>query len=125
AAGQGGPRGGFAAALNQAPPAPGMSASVTLLIEAKEGVLSVPASAVHQRGAERYVLVPGPDDTEQERVVTVGLTNGTSTEITSGLEDGDAILLGTIAATTSTSAAGAAPAGGPPGGGAGGFGGLR
>ncbi|MYG33521.1 MAG: HlyD family efflux transporter periplasmic adaptor subunit, partial [Cenarchaeum sp. SB0677_bin_16] len=77
-------------------PAPGMSASVTILKELREQAVLVPVSAVRQLNGAWFVTVPGPaaDDAGDgvisfERVtVEVGESDGTNVEILSGIEAG-------------------------------------
>ena len=71
---------------------PEMTAAVTIVLEPREGVLAVPASAVFRDGGERYVLIAGDGDTVRRRV-GVGWTQGGWTEITEGLEEGERIVL--------------------------------
>ena len=84
---------------------PGMNVSADIIVERTEGALSVPASAV-QRG--NTVLVPlegclAPDGTvadpsrSEERTVTLGGSDGTYVEITSGLEEGETVLVPALA----------------------------
>ena len=83
-------------------PAPGMSASVTILKELREQAVLVPVSAVRQLNGAWFVTVPGPaaDDAGEgviafERVtVEVGESDGTNVEILSGIEAGAVLLIG-------------------------------
>ena len=83
-------------------PAPGMSASVTILTELREQAVLVPISAVRQLDGAWFVTVPAPaaDDASDgavafERItVEVGESDGTSVEILSGLEAGAVLLIG-------------------------------
>ncbi|MDE2670211.1 MAG: biotin/lipoyl-binding protein, partial [Chloroflexota bacterium] len=83
-------------------PAPGMSASVTILKELREQAVLVPVSAVRQLNGAWFVTVPGPaaDDAGDgvisfERVtVEVGESDGTNVEILSGIEAGAVLLIG-------------------------------
>ncbi len=81
---------------------PGMNVSADIIVEQMENVLSIPASAV-QRGdtvlvplegalAEDGVTVADPAKVE-ERAVTLGGGDGTYVEITSGLNEGDTVLV--------------------------------
>ena len=82
----------------------GMSTSAAIITDVKSDVLLVPSAAVKQRGdaQEVEVLVGGAP---QRRAVTVGLSNDTVTEITSGLEEGTAVVTQTITSGTTQSAA--------------------
>ena len=101
---------------------PGMSTSADIVTSEKDGVVMVPASAVKSRGQQSYVLTFNPPltGTKQElflgvpssvhpvqKPVQVGLSNDTDVEITSGLSEGDQVLVRTItttAAPTTTTA---------------------
>ena len=92
----------------------GMSVSTEIITQTKSGVITVPNSAVKTQGNTHYVEVfaaklanatkarevtsttaPG------RKTVEVGLSNDTLTEITSGLNVGDQIVLKTTSGTTS------------------------
>ncbi len=117
-------------------PAPGMSATVTILTDVREQSVLVPVSAVRQIDGDWFVTVPaGPADGAGvgfERV-TVGLgeSDGVNVEITSGLEAGAVLLIGADSAGIAYSASQQqepSPGfdlfpGGPPGGFGGGRGG--
>ena len=100
ALGQAGAQGaaGQAGAAARPLPAPGMSASVTILTELREEAVLVPASAVRQLDGAWFVTVPAADDgagiTFERVTVEVGGSDGTSVEITSGLEAGAVLLIG-------------------------------
>jgi HlyD family secretion protein len=81
---------------------PGMNVSADIIIERVENALSIPAEAV-QRGdtvlvpqagalSEDGSMVIDPTKSE-ERTVTLGGGDGTYVEITSGLNEGDAVLV--------------------------------
>ena len=81
---------------------PGMNVSTSIIVERTEGALTVPVSAVNSDGT---VLVPGegamsPDGTAvvdpsrlERRAVTLGRGDQDYVEITSGLEEGDTVLV--------------------------------
>ncbi len=112
-------------------PAPGMSASVTILKELREQAVLVPVSAVRQLNGAWFVTVPGPaaDDAGDgvisfERVtVEVGESDGTNVEILSGIEAGAVLLIGAdnsgiaFSATQQRQQPGGGFGGGGPGGG--------
>ena len=84
---------------------PGMNVSADIIVERTEGALSVPAAAV-QRGDTVLVPLEGclsPDGTvadptkSEERAVTLGGSDGTYVEITSGLEEGETVLVPALA----------------------------
>ena len=75
-------------------PAIGMNASVTMLLEIKEDVLIVPTRAVQSNNGREVVTVMSQDQTTTTNVpVRTGITNGDQTEIISGLEEGQVVLL--------------------------------
>jgi HlyD family secretion protein len=77
----------------------GMTASPTIIVEQRDNVLSVPNRAVRSQGRQKVVTVLFEGQQMQVPVQT-GLSNDTSTEITSGLKEGDEVVLN--ATTTST-----------------------
>jgi len=79
-----------------------MSVSVNVITNAKQNVLMVPNSAVKTKDGTYYVLVLG-SPTPTEKVVEIGLSDDTNTEITNGLAEGDQVVTRTISGTTSTS----------------------
>lgn len=100
----------------------GMSASVDIITNQKDNILVVPAGAVKTKGQNRYVEIFNPPlaGTRQvllagvpslvlptQKIVQVGLSNDTEIEITSGLSEGDQVVMRTIAtsAPTTTSTA--------------------
>lgn len=74
----------------------GYSANASILIRSKEGVLTVPESAVEFENAVPYIyaFTSAPDAEEQtfdKRPVETGLSDGINIEITSGVAAGDKI----------------------------------
>ena len=100
AAGRGGESGADPAASTatlSAPsemPTPGMNASVTILLDIKSDVLLVPSAAVRQQGRNSFVFVSTPQGAVEQQDVSVGGTDGDRTEILSGLDEGDVVLMG-------------------------------
>ncbi len=78
----------------------GMTANARLLAETLENVLLLPNAAIQadrQRGTYSVVrVVPGADgqDTFETVPVTIGMRDGRFTEITSGLQAGDEVIIG-------------------------------
>jgi HlyD family secretion protein len=68
----------------------GYSADVEAIIEQRDNVLRVPTQAIQQDG---NVLVLGADDTLETRHLKTGLANWAFTEVVSGLDAGDRVLL--------------------------------
>ncbi|MFH1098876.1 MAG: efflux RND transporter periplasmic adaptor subunit [Candidatus Uhrbacteria bacterium] len=105
----------------------GMSVSAAIITDAKQDTLVVPSAAIKQQGDASIVEVL-VDGVPQARVVETGLTNDISTEITSGLQEGESVVTQTITAGTAaptTGTSGLRAMGVPMGGGGGGSGGMR
>ncbi len=68
----------------------GYSADVEAIIEQRDNVLRIPTQAIRQNNK---VLVVGKDSKLEERLIKTGLANWSYTEIISGLEMGDLVLL--------------------------------
>ena len=73
-------------------PAIGMNASVTMLLEVREDVLIVPSQAIQIESNGDVVTIIDRDATTNIPV-TIGIANGDQTEITSGLEEGQVVLV--------------------------------
>ncbi len=97
----------------------GMSASVTVVVNQLVGVLTVPTSAVHTNGTTSTVNVL-KSGVSTPVVVTVGSADATRTQITSGLSEGDTVVIATVSSTVPTAGA-TQRRGGGLNGGAGGF----
>jgi HlyD family secretion protein len=87
---------------------PGMTADVSIIIARQPNVLAVPNEAVFEQGGKSFVETFKDGKTEQVPV-EVGLTSFEWTEIKSGLQEGEQVVLGPAMPTM---------AGGPPGAGA-------
>lgn len=79
----------------------GMSASVSIIIEAKQNILTVPISAVKTTDGGSYVEVLVNEQIEK-KVVTTGISDDTTIEIVSGLSVGDSIITQTMQTTSAT-----------------------
>lgn len=84
---------------------PSMSVSASIITDVRQDVLFVPNSAIKTQGETSYVEmfegVPSAILPLQQQVET-GLSNDTSTEIKSGLKEGDKIVTRTVTATPAT-----------------------
>jgi HlyD family secretion protein len=77
----------------------GMTANVGIVVDERDNVLLVPNRAVKTVGRNKVVNVVQPVVGQLQVPVTVGLANDTQTEVTSGLKEGDEVV---INATTTT-----------------------
>lgn len=76
---------------------PSMTAEVHLILDEAENVLTIPAAAVAENGAQPdTVEVVQADGSIRERQVHVGLTNNFVAEIKDGLEAGDRVVLAEV-----------------------------
>jgi HlyD family secretion protein len=82
----------------------GMSGTALVVVAQRSGVLTLPNKAVRTVGKDRLVLVlePGTGKTVS-KPVAVGLSNETTTEITSGLNEGEVTVIQTTTTKTGTS----------------------
>ncbi len=77
----------------------GMTANVSILAQKKEKALLLPSEAIHQEHDNTFVLEvepngqPGPQGSTTSKEVEIGLTDGKRTEIVSGLNEGEMVLL--------------------------------
>jgi HlyD family secretion protein len=78
----------------------GMTGTATVIIASKQGVLTVPNLAIRTAAGRRYLQVL-KDGKAVDTEATFGLANETTTEVTSGVEEGDLVVL-PAARTTAT-----------------------
>ncbi len=71
----------------------GVSVDVSIIYERRTDVLTVPAAAVTTVDGESVVQQTAADGSQVATVVTVGETSGNLVEITSGLAEGDEVLV--------------------------------
>jgi len=90
---------------------PGLSATCAFLAGERTNVLTLPTRAIRQRDGKTTVTIPG-DPSPRTVVVEVGLEGDESTEIVSGLNDGDKVLLPQLGAPVGADAGMPGP---PPG----------
>lgn len=101
---------------------PGMSVSAAIITEIKQDVLTVPNSAVKSQGNTYYInrfdkIIPDGQGNQGvtssvppvEQTVETGLSNDASTEIISGLKEGDQIIIRTILPSAGQTATQQAP----------------
>jgi macrolide-specific efflux system membrane fusion protein len=100
-----------------------MTAQVTIVLRDASNVLTIPASALGPKTRDGSYIVPVLDQATEKVTptkVTIGLNNKVTAEITSGLSEGDLVVVATAKAGATGQAAGASQnrnilAGGGPG----------
>jgi RND family efflux transporter MFP subunit len=73
---------------------PGMYADVSLRLDSRQNVLSVPMDALEGTGATAHVFVVRQPGTIQSVVVTTGVETAQKVEILSGIAEGDMVVVG-------------------------------
>jgi RND family efflux transporter MFP subunit len=74
----------------------GMAALLTFVRLEHPDVIMIPNKAVFIEENRQYVNVMTAEGVYEKRAVTCGLTNGTETEVLTGLEDGEQVAVGAI-----------------------------
>jgi multidrug efflux system membrane fusion protein len=72
---------------------PNQFVNVRLLIEEKTGVTLVPTAVIQRNTRSTYVYLVKDDNTVTVRQVAIGTTEGNDTEVTSGVEPGDTLVM--------------------------------
>jgi len=72
---------------------PDMTANVTITLKKKKGVLAVPGAAVVRDGGKKYVMLQATDGKASRREVRTGWKESSFLEITSGLGEGDVVVV--------------------------------
>ena len=72
---------------------PGMTGNVDVIIAQKQNVLRLPVTAVNPRNGRATVQVVKPDGTQETRQLSTGLKGDDDIEITSGLNEGDKVVV--------------------------------
>ncbi len=79
----------------------GMSANVSIITNSKKDVLYISASSIKTKGNLSYVEILKEDKTIEKINIEVGISNDTITEVISGLNNGDYIILKTVNSSNS------------------------
>ena len=80
--------------LNSPLPYIGMNGSVSIITELNQDVLVVPSKAIKEDNGKLYVLLQNKTTkTSEKQFITTGITDVSQTEITSGIEEGNIILI--------------------------------
>jgi multidrug efflux system membrane fusion protein len=72
---------------------PNQFVNARVLEQEKRGVILVPSAAVQRNSTKTYVYVVKPDSTVTVKNVTTGTSDDTNTEITSGVQEADVVVL--------------------------------
>jgi macrolide-specific efflux system membrane fusion protein len=71
----------------------GMTANVTFILREKKNVLTLPLAAIQFKNDSPFVLVKNSKGKAEELFVALGDSDGSSTEITSGLDEAQTVLV--------------------------------
>lgn len=71
----------------------GMTANVIFDVEARNDIVVIPTEAIKSSDGKSVVLMPGSDNKHIEREIETGISDGKKTEILSGLQAGEKILI--------------------------------
>lgn len=71
----------------------GLNGDATIEVGRKENVLSIPLDSIIERDDKTYVQVKTSDTTSEEREISTGLETDDRIEVTSGLSEGDSVVL--------------------------------
>jgi macrolide-specific efflux system membrane fusion protein len=85
---------------------PGMTANVSVIAASKDGVISVPSAAISTAGGESTVTVRTAGGKDESRPVVTGLKGDGTTEIASGLQEGEQVVMsvGVVSSNSSRNA---------------------
>jgi multidrug efflux system membrane fusion protein len=72
---------------------PNQFVNVRVLVQLKQGVTLVPSATIQRNSRSTYVYLVQPNSTVTVRTVAVGTVEGNDSEITSGLQPGDQIVM--------------------------------
>jgi macrolide-specific efflux system membrane fusion protein len=92
----------------------GLTVTVNVIVARRTNVLLVPNTAVTKAGNQSYVQVITASGTTEKRAVQPGISDWQNTEITSGLSDGENIVVPKASTSASTTTQSNQPRGGIP-----------
>lgn len=79
----------------------GMSANIEIVTANKDNVLTLPSSAIKTRVNSSFVEVLDADKKSVRREIKIGISNDINTEIISGLNEGEEVIIKTSSSNTS------------------------
>jgi len=94
----------------------GMTVTVSIVVQQRTNVLLVPTAAIATSGRQAYVQVLLSGVATEQRSIQTGISSGQFTEVSSGLSEGEKVIVPKGTTTTSTSTPGQQAPGGIPGG---------
>ena len=71
----------------------GMTCNVKFILKKVENVLTLANKAITLRDGKQYVTVKLPDGSHEEREIKTGFSDGRISEVTSGLSEGDTVVV--------------------------------
>lgn len=80
----------------------GMTAQVSIVLDSADDALIIPAQILQRSGKDRYQVPVMQGDKVELRSVEVGINNKVYAEITSGLQEGDEVVMGQASSATSS-----------------------
>jgi len=81
----------------------GMSANVEIITASKQNILTIPSSAVKTKNGVSYVEILGDLNKLNRKEVQIGISDDVLTEIISGLNEGDQVVVKTVSGTATSS----------------------
>src|SRR5580658_1930758 len=72
---------------------PGQFVNVRVLVQLKQGVTLLPTATIQRNAQSTYVYLVKPDSTVTVRTVQIGTVEGSDSEIASGLQSGDQVVM--------------------------------
>jgi multidrug efflux system membrane fusion protein len=72
---------------------PNQFVNVRILVQLKQGVTLLPTATIQRNSQSTYVFLVKPDSTVTVRTVTIGTVEGNDSEVTSGLQPGDMVVM--------------------------------
>jgi len=72
---------------------PEMTANVEIIVDRNDDTILVPVEAIVRKGKGRFATVVKPGASNEERPVTVGINDGVNVAISSGLKEGETVLV--------------------------------
>jgi len=82
---------------------PNMSVTASIIVDSKSDVLSISTSAIKTAGDKNYVEVLSDNGEPKRKIVEIGISNDTKTEINNGLSVGDEIITQSVDVSNSAS----------------------